>query len=332
MRRGGILRSLAITLAVLVGLGIIAVVSIYLHVTNKFEAPGPLEAPLQVVLPAGSGAFDIADALYEAGVVSDPNVFATGVWLEGTTGALKAGEYEFGAHVSPAEVMHKLVAGTVVERSLTLAEGLTSVAIVRAVNAAEALLGEVVEVPPEGSLLPETYRYRHGDTRASIIHRMQAAQQEALAALWAGRAADLPLVTPAEAVVLASIVEKETGIAAERAMVAGVFINRLRRGMPLQSDPTVIYAITGGATDLGRALSRADLRMESPFNTYRNKGLPPAPIANPGRASLAAALQPAQTDALYFVADGAGGHAFARTLAEHNRNVARWRALRQERD
>ena len=184
-------------------------------------------------------------------------------------------------------------------------------------------------MPPEGSLLPETYLFTRGDTRAEIIARMQAAMT-AVDRLWAERAAGLPLDTPEEAVILASIIEKETGVNSERAVVAGVFVNRLRRGMRLQTDPTVIYALTNGERPLGRELWRRDLEVDSPYNTYKVVGLPPGPIANPGLSALEAAMNPAETEYFYFVADGSGGHAFAKTLRDHNRNVAEWRRFQRQ--
>ena len=224
--------------------------------------------------------------------------------------------------------MEKLVAGKTVVHRLTVTEGMTSAEVVAALNAAPDLAGEILKVPEEGSLLPETYHYALGDNRAVLIERMQRAMARLVDELWEARDPALALDDAQQAVVLASVVEKETALADEMPVVAGVFHNRLRQGMRLQADPTVIYALTGGKKPLGRALRRADLWVESPYNTYRNKGLPPGPIANPGRAALAAVLHPAETDALYFVADGSGGHAFAKTLDEHNRNVARWRAKR----
>lgn len=220
-----------------------------------------------------------------------------------------------------------LVDGRTVVHRVTVPEGLTSVEIVAIVAASEVLEGAVPPPPVQGALLPETYHVARGDERAAVIGRMAEAMNEALARLWPTRAPDLPLASPAEAVILASIVEKETGIAAERAKVAGVFYNRLALGMPLQSDPTVVFALTDGKMPLGRALTRDDLAIDDPYNTYKVNGLPPGPIANPGLASLEAVLKPEATDALYFVADGTGGHAFARTLDEHNRNVAKWRKL-----
>jgi len=223
--------------------------------------------------------------------------------------------------------MEELVAGEVVVHRLTLPEGLSSAEIVALVGAAPALAGEIVESVPEGSLLPETYHYVYGDDRAELIARMQTAMEAALDELWPARAEGLPFSTPEEAVVLASIVEKETGVTGERALVAGVFVNRLRIDMLLQSDPTVAYAISRGGIVLDRPLRRFDLEVDDPYNTYRHRGLPPGPIANPGRAALEAALHPAETGAYYFVADGTGGHAFAATLDEHNVNVRRYRDM-----
>jgi UPF0755 protein len=223
------------------------------------------------------------------------------------------------------EVLRILRAGRMVQHRLTIPEGLTARQITALLERAEALTGEV---PPlqEGALLPETYTFLRGDTRASIARRASAAMDQALAEAWATRAPDLPLSSPREALVLASIVEEETGVAAERARVAGVFVNRLKRGMPLQSDPTVAYGVAQGGL-LDRPLMRADLDTAHPSTPYRIRGLPPGPIASPGRGALRAATRPEATEDLYFVADGSGGHAFARTLEEHNRNVARWREL-----
>jgi UPF0755 protein len=223
-------------------------------------------------------------------------------------------------------VLSLLREGRTVVRHLTIPEGLTTVEILALLDDAPGLSGDR-SPPAEGTLLPETYNYSWGDSRAGMMARMQKAMAETLAKLWASRAAGLPLATPEAAVTLASLVEKETALAAERPRVAGVFVNRLRLGMRLQSDPTVVYALTAGKGPLGRELTRADLEVPSPYNTYRIDGLPPGPIANPGRAAIAAALQPLASRELYFVADGSGGHAFASTLEEHNRNVTRWRKL-----
>lgn len=212
-----------------------------------------------------------------------------------------------------------------------LVEGATSWRAAEAINGAEFLAGEPVEVPPEGTLAPGSYDVARKAPRADAILRMSRRQTATLDELWEGRQADLPYATPQEALVMASIIEKETSVAEERPLIASVFVNRLRRGMPLQTDPTVIYGITGGRTVLDRGLRQSELRADTPYNTYVNTGLPPTPIANPGRASIAAALDPAASDYLFFVADGAGGHAFAATLDEHNRNVARWRQIEAQR-
>ncbi len=315
-----------IGLACLAGLAVVLLVAGLIHVTRSFDIPGPLREPRTVVLPEGLGAWDVADRLTDAGVIDDPVLFVAGTWIEGGERALKAGEYEFEALVAPRGVMEKLVAGETVVRRLTVAEGLTAAEIVARVNATEGLAGEVAAAPAEGTLLPDTYHYALGDSRHALMERMTRGMEQALDELWPARDGALPLASAHDALVLASIVEKETGLADERPLVAAVFLNRLRRGMRLQSDPTVIYALTRGRAPLGRPLTRADLAVDDPYNTYRHKGLPPGPIASPGRSALEAVLHPAETDALYFVADGSGGHAFATTLDEHNRNVARWRA------
>ena len=318
----------------LVNLGAFAVSALVLiagllayFIIDRFERPGPLTADTVILIPQGSGVDAIARQLHEAGAIEDPLVFRLGVRLLRAGRELRAGEYLFPVALSNRDVIELLRSGQTVVRRLTLAEGLTSQEIVALLEQAEALEGAVDSVPPEGSLLPETYHYARGDDRGELVARMGRARDELLSELWPRRAPNLPVATPEEAVVLASIVEKETGIAGERPQVASVFVNRLRKGMRLQSDPTVVYGLTGGTGPLGRALTRKDLQAPSPYNTYLNPGLPPGPIANPGRAALEAVLNPAQTPFLYFVADGSGGHAFAKTLAEHNRNVAKWRKL-----
>ena len=298
---------------------------------EQYRRPGPAAAPVTVVLEPGSGVRAIARRLADAGVLRHPDVFVLAARF-GVGGGrdLKAGEYAFPAHASIAQLLAKLRAGETVVRRLTVPEGLTSREVLALVEAAEGLAGEAGEPPPEGALLPETYHYSYGDGRADLVARMREAMRHALEELWPGRQPDLPLQSPEQALVLASIVEKETGLATERGRIAGVFMNRLRRDMRLQSDPTVLYALTEGRGRLERPLSRADLAVDSPYNTYLYGGLPPGPIANPGRAALAATLRPASTDELYFVADGSGGHAFASSLAEHQRNVAHWRRLQRQ--
>ncbi|MCR0985358.1 endolytic transglycosylase MltG [Roseomonas populi] len=300
----------------------------FLYARHIYEQPGPLAEGKPFVVPRG-GSEAIGAALQQAGIVADARAFFAAAWVTRGEGPLRAGEFAFPAGGSLKDVLEVLRTARPVQRRLTVPEGLTARQIVAVIDRAEGLTGETPPID-EGDLLPETYTYQWGDTRAAIVRRAEAAMGEALREAWAARAPDLPIASPREALVLASIVERETGIAAERPRVASVFINRLRRGMPLQSDPTVAYAAAEGAA-LDRALTRADLDRDHPFNTYRNRGLPPGPIASPGKEALRAVTRPEATEFLYFVADGTGGHAFARTLEEHNRNVARWREVERGR-
>ncbi len=295
----------------------------------RLDRPGPLQADTTVIVERGASMPAIAESLQSGGVIDDAFLFRLAARFYRVSRSLKAGEYAFPARVSMGGVIDILVSGETVIRQFTVPEGLTSAEVATLLAEVEGLIGDVDGVPAEGSLLPETYNYAWADARPEIVGRMQKAMADALSELWPTRADDLPFDTPAEAVILASIVEKETGVPDERPLVAGVFVNRLRRGMRLQSDPTVVYALTGGTGPLDRALRSRDLRVDNPYNTYANAGLPPGPIANPGRASLEAVLNPAETDYIYFVADGTGGHAFAKTLAEHNKNVAKWRRIRR---
>lgn len=312
-------------LALLLLLGLLAVAGAgALFADRAYRAPGPLAEPVQIVIPRG-GTERIAALLAERGVVRDPRAFGIAAWLTRARGPLRAAEFAFPAQASIADVLRILREARPVQRRLTIAEGLTAHQIRALLDAAEGLTGETPRFA-EGDLLPETYAFEWGESRAAITRRAAAAMERALAEAWANRAPGLPLTTAREALILASIVERETGQPEERALVAGVFANRLRRGMPLQSDPTVAYAATGGAP-MDRPISRADLDRDHPYNTYRVRGLPPGPIASPGRAAILATTRPEPTDYLYFVADGTGGHAFGRTLEEHNRNVARWRAI-----
>ncbi len=291
---------------------------------------GPLTAEAVLVIPTGSGGRQIGQLLVDAGVITNSNVFVVAARLRASDGPLHAGEFAFPARVSVLGAIGVLQSGKTVVHSLTVAEGLTTVQVLAVLEDANAVVGDAPARPEEGMLLPETYHYSRGDTREQIVARMEQAMADAVAELWQRRDVGLPFDEPDQAVTLASIVEKETAVDGERPRIAGVFVNRLRRGMRLQSDPTVVYALTGGQGPLGRELLRADLDIEHPYNTYFITGLPPGPIANPGRASLEAVLQPLETDELYFVADGNGGHAFAETFEEHQRNVARWRRLQRE--
>ncbi len=295
-----------------------------------YAKPGPLTEVKTVVIERGSGLPDIAAQLEQQGVIASPHqLFIAGVIASGKRSALKAGEYEFPAGISMAGVAGKMAAGEVVVHKITVVDGMTVKEVIDLLKADSTLTGEVPTPVAEGTLLPETYHFNRGDSRRSLIERMQKANADLLAQLWPTRAPNLPLQSPEQALVLASIVEKETGVAAERAKVAGVFINRLNKGMKLQSDPTAIYPLSQFTGNLGRALTLKDLETPSPYNTYYTGGLPPGPIANPAAASIKAVLQPETHDYFYFVADGTGGHAFARTLAEHNQNVARWRQIQR---
>ena len=324
-------RFLRVVLSLLFGLAL--VVALTLVVAQLYyEREGPLEVGQNVVIPRGSGTGAIAERLAEAGVVDDARAFHIAALVTGKNARLRAGEYAFEPGTSLREALELLESGKTVIRRFTVPEGRTAAEVVALLTETEGLSGEIAALPEEGSLLPETYHYSWGDDRTQLLERMQRSMQLALEELWEARTPGLPIETPEEAVVLASIVERETGVAEERPVVASVFINRLKRGMRLQSDPTVAYAITKGERPLGRALTRADWQVEDPYNTYQNDGLPPGPIANPGRASLEAVLAPEESEYLYFVADGSGGHAFARTLEEHNRNVANWRRIRDGQD
>ncbi|MBU8536274.1 endolytic transglycosylase MltG [Falsiroseomonas tokyonensis] len=298
------------------------------YAREQWTAPGPLAEPVQMVVPRG-GTTTIADALAERGIIAQPLPFLAATWLTRGQGPLRAAEFQFPARASLRDVLQVLREARPVQRRLTIPEGLTVQQITRLLEQAEGLTGDTPSFA-EGEILPETYAYQWGDNRAALLRRAKQAMDQALAEIWAARAPNLPIDTAREALILASIVERETGQRDERALVAGVFLNRLRRGMPLQSDPTAAYAAADGGV-LDRALTRADLDRDHPFNTYRIRGLPPAPIASPGREALRAVARPEATEFIYFVADGTGGHAFARTLEEHNRNVARWREIERSR-
>ena len=297
---------------------------------SAVSAPGPLRSSTTVVVVRGAGLNVIAHQLAAKRVIEHPALFAVTAWLRGAQHKLRAGEYVFEERVSIERALDILLQGKTVVRRVTVAEGLTSKQVLDLLAKAEGLKGEVETEPAEGALLPNTYHFSLGDTRQAILDRMTQAMTATVTELWEARSPNLPIQTIEEAVILASIVEKETAVPSERGRVAAVFVNRLRKGMRMESDPTVIYGLTNGSGPLGRRLSRKDLKRDSPYNTYRIKRLPPGPIANPGRDSLAAVMNPIESDELYFVADGTGGHAFAKTLKEHNRNVARWRKFRRE--
>jgi UPF0755 protein len=322
------MRRLVRILILFVLLGLTATAGAGFLFYKQWHGRGPLAVDATVVIDNGSSVAKIGRQLEEAGVVEDYRVFALGVRLFSEGRPLRAGEYKFGAGMSEEQVMRMLLSGATVARRITVPEGYTTAQVLALVIAADGLVGELPpDTPGEGRLLPETYFYTRGETRFTMINRMADAMQQDMQKLWDQRASDLPYDSVEKALTLASIVEKETSSPTERAHIAGVFVNRLRRGMPLQSDPTVIYAVMNGAGPLGRKISSADLQVKSAYNTYLFKGLPPGPICNPGLASIQAVLHPLATSDLYFVADGSGGHAFAATLAEHNKNVAAWRKI-----
>lgn len=299
---------------------------------DRYTGDGPLTESRTVIIPKGAGVAEIAALLRDEGVLEQALPFRLGVRIDGVDRALRAGEFRFPARVSPRAAAALVASGATVKRRLTVAEGLTTAQTLALVAAADGLEGPVEGAGlGEGRLLPETYFYEYGDSRAALVARMRRSMDRALARAWAERDEKIAIGSAEDALILASIIEKETGVPEERALVSGVFHNRLRRGMRLQSDPTVAYGLSAGGGAPDRPLTRDDLARATPYNTYVNAGLPPGPIATPGLAALQAAVRPAETDALYFVADGTGGHVFARTLAGHNRNVARWRRLLRER-
>lgn len=293
-----------------------------------YAGPGPASpngAPTTVVLRPGASVGEIASTLERGGVIRSASIFLAASQISGAARRLKAGEYEFPSRASMAMVMEKVRKGLIVHHLITIPEGLTSEEAVAVLMNSDVLSG-AAPVPAEGALLPETYEVRRGEDRGEVLQRMIDARDALLRALWAQRRTDLPITTPEQAMTLASVVEKETGLADERPKVAAVFVNRLKKGIRLQSDPTIIYGLTRGKP-LGRGIRASELAGYTPYNTYLIDGLPPTPICNPGRAAIAAVLDPPQTDDLYFVADGSGGHAFASTLEQHQKNVEHWRAL-----
>ncbi|MBN8959685.1 MAG: endolytic transglycosylase MltG [Rhizobiales bacterium] len=304
---------------------------LYVYGKQKIEAPGPLEQDKVVNIPQRSGMSDIADILQREGVIDNNRwAFIGSVFALKARSDLKPGEYLFAKNASLREVIGTIVEGKVVQHSITIPEGLTSEQIVARITDNDIFSGAIHAIPSEGSLLPETYKFPRGAQREQVIARMQQAQRRVLADVWERRNRDLPLKTPEQLVTLASIVEKETSKPDERSRVAAVFINRLQKKMKLQSDPTIIYGLVGGKGTLGRPIKRSEIQQPSPYNTYVVEGLPPGPIANPGRASLEATANPARTRDLFFVADGTGGHSFTETYDQHQKNVAKLRTLEKQ--
>jgi UPF0755 protein len=316
-------------LAIIMGLSLALLLGAGYTIYEQYISPGPL--PTEKVVMIKGGLSDVVEQLVQDGVVERPILLMGAIYLNGVSSRIKAGEYIFKQKASLEDVIGTLTEGKPILQSIMIKEGLTSQQIVDHQKDSELLSGEIITVPPEGTLLPETYKFSRGMNRQQLLDRMMQDHARVVKELWARRVAGLPIQSPAEMVVLASIVEKETGKADERSRVARVFLNRLDKKMRLQSDPTIIYGLVGGKGSLGRAITRSDIESQTPYNTYVIPALPPAPIGNPGRAALEAVINPSQTKELYFVADGTGGHVFAETYEQHQRNVVRWRQIENDR-
>ncbi len=302
-------------------------------VRRQFDQPGPLTYPTVFVVARGEGVDAVAKRLEREGIISDRWTFRIAALYFKVHNKIKAGEYNVKVNASLRDVLDTLVEGKSILSGVSIPEGLTSYQIVERLKAAPELTGDIAEIPPEGTLLPDTYRFAKGTSRDELIRRMQGEQKKFLEGLWASRSPGLQSWKPEDFINIAAIVEKESSRAEERPRVAAVYWNRLKKNMPLQADPTIVYGASEGRGTLGRGILKSELRDEdNPYNTYRNKGLPPTPIANPGRAAIEAALNPAKTTDLFFVADGTGGHAFAESYTDHQRNVAKWRQIEKERE
>ncbi len=297
---------------------------------SQFVSEGPLANHKEVYIPKGTGLKKVAALLYREGIITSPSVFMLGMRASGNRNKIKTGEYSFPPRSSAKMVMNIIVSGQTYIRKFKVPEGLSSYQIIELMEKSKGLTGIVTQIPKNGTLLPDTYHYSYGDTKESMLIRMQNAMNRILMEEWEKRADNLPFSTPQEAVTLASVVEKETALKAERPLIASAFVNRLNKGMALQSDPTVIFALTDGKYDLKRNLLYKDLKFPSPYNTYYIKGLPKGPIANPGKAAIHAVLHPAETKYIYFVANGKGGHNFAESYKEHQQNVKVWRAINKK--
>jgi len=332
--RSGMVRffNLLMTLAIL---GVVGFIGLIWYSDKTFDAPGPLKKVATIEVRRGATFTSIIPELEAKHIIPRQGplrIFIRGVSSANKTSALKAGEFALQPGMSMRQVMNHLTEGRSIQHTVTLPEGWTSYQIMERVQFSDILQGDLPPIPAEGSLLPSTYAFLRGTTRQEAVEHMQEAQRKALADIWANRADDLPLKTPQELVILASIVEKETGLAEERPHVASVFINRLRKGMKLESDPTIVYGMFGGkGKPKDRPIYRSDIRRPTPYNTYVIPALPPAPIANPGIEAMKAVAHPIASDDLFFVADGTGGHAFAVTVQQHNANVAKWRKIEAER-
>ncbi|MGL4635035.1 MAG: endolytic transglycosylase MltG [Beijerinckiaceae bacterium] len=322
---GGFLGKLSAFFTLLVFVAAAGAIAV-IYGQSLLNAPGPLKQDKVVFIPRGNGPSAIAEILEQEGVINQALMFEISHLMAGRP-TLKFGEYQFKEAATLKDIREVLMEGKSIQHSVTVPEGLTSEQIVNRLKENEILVGEIRTIPREGVLLPDTYRFERGTSREQIIARMENAQKRALTEIWARRSGDIPVKTPNDLVILASIVEKETGRSDERTRVASVFVNRLNRGMRLESDPTIIYGLVGGKGSLGRGILATEIRQPTPYNTYVINGLPPGPIANPGRASMEATANPSRTRDIFFVADGTGGHAFAETYEQHQRNVARWRQI-----
>lgn len=321
-----IILALGIMLTTVVVLAVAVMGLVYVYM----QTPGEQITSRVLIFPKGTAVTLFVDRMAENGVIDHPLLFRLGLKLFYKNVAFQAGEYEFPGKSKPQEVIRRLSLGVRVVRKFTIPEGYTNYQILQKLHSTNGLFGIINTSATEGTLLPQTYLFSYGDEKQAIIDQMQIRFQETMEELWANRSHNLPFNSPEEAVTLASIVEKETGRSEERPLIAGVFINRLRKGMALQTDPTIIYALSQGKGFLDRTLNRKDWKVDSPYNTYSYTGLPPGPIANPGRDAIIAVLHPYETDALFFVADGKGGHHFSATLAEHNKYVKELQDMRKE--
>ncbi|WP_237476469.1 endolytic transglycosylase MltG [Lichenibacterium dinghuense] len=312
------------------GIAAVAVVILVSLAIQRIGAPGPLPADKVVIIAPGTDVGDIVGQLEQEGVVDSAALMSATLYAEGDRSKIKAGEYLFKQNASLRDVIDTLVSGRQILHAITVPEGLTSEQICDRLRADDVLVGDIKAVPKEGTLMPDTFKFARGTTRDQLLRTMAQEQRKIVADVWSHRAADTTIRSPYDMVTLASIVEKETGKADERPHVAGVFVNRLTKGIPLQSDPTIVYGLVGGRATLGRGILKSEIEQKTPYNTYAIAGLPPGPICNPGRAAMEAVANPSRTKDIYFVADGTGGHAFAETLDQHRQNVQRWRALEKD--
>ena len=306
-------------------LGLVVILLVGWQIRNFVYQPQIIDGENNIIIDKGASTASVATELANAGIIDKPLLFRLAARISGMDKKLKAGEYVFESPISMYQVIQKIANGEVSYRKITLPEGLTTQQMLELIEDEKMLSGEITMTVKEGELLPETYTFTRGDSKNSIVLQAKLAMLEAINQAWDNKQDELPIKNKKELLILASIIEKETAIDAERGLVASVFVNRLLKGMKLQTDPTVIYALTNGKTALGRALSRKDLQIDSPFNTYKYYGLPPTPICNPGKASIEAAANPEFSDFLFFVADGKGGHNFASSLKQHNNNVKNWK-------